>query len=360
MQTETLESIDDLFIDSPPVDPPAILGRSELERWASCPQQAWHVEHRTVSNNSIDAEVGSAVHEIFASAVKSRSEDGATANILKEQITLGAERSRPDIQPRVIASVRRSAWMVANLICHHGNGADRAPEDLIRYDGGIGSHSGQIAADLYPDGADKPAIRLTCELDLLTAGESIEELDLWDWKAGRTWWTAGDVEDSFQFNFYAYLTMRNYPRVNRVNVRIVMSMEAKATSVVTFERQDMPAIEARILSAVRVWQQHSAVADPATVPAWPMPSKCDICPACLSCPLASMPAAEIGGDLEGSIGRLAVLNAATARVEGHLKANVKKSGGDLVYGKLAFGADWPRKTTTAGAMKVYQVGESET
>ena len=169
------------FTDYPPGPAPVILDRSTAERWANCPHQAYHVGRGLVSNGGTDADVGSAVHEILARACHSRHADATPFPEVREFIDFAASESRPDLQPAVVDALRR-CYPIASLLCHLPNGTERHPEDLLRYDGGEGPHAGQLAGDLIEAKGDgsRGAVRLTAEVDLLMAGASSEELELYE------------------------------------------------------------------------------------------------------------------------------------------------------------------------------------
>jgi hypothetical protein len=184
--------------------PPIILDRSTLERWGVvCPHQGWHCDRGGVSSGSTDTVVGDEVHKILAEACRMRQEESTQLRDLVDYMDTAAQVSRPDVQPLVISSLKRAAWPVARLLCQHGNGSDRHPDDLIAYDGGREDRSGQLAADLIPADDERGAVRLTSELDLLLATASEEELDWCDWKGlpldtplptPTGWTTMGEVE----------------------------------------------------------------------------------------------------------------------------------------------------------------------
>jgi hypothetical protein len=91
-----------------------------------------------------------------------------------------AVNSRPDLQPAVVDALRKT-YPIVELLCRQDNGQERAIEDLLRYDGGDGAASGQLASDLIlrpPSDAEEATVRLTAEMDLLMATGSVEELDL--------------------------------------------------------------------------------------------------------------------------------------------------------------------------------------
>lgn len=347
----------DLFVDDEPAapagPPPIILDRSTLERWATCPHQAAQIERGMVTAGGADADSGNAAHEILARACFHRHVNGVDAKGLREFIEDAAVRSRPDVQPDVIAALRR-AFPVAQLLCSHSTGTDRAPEDLLRYDGGSGEHAGQIAGVIVaaPEDGSRGPVLLTCELDLLLASKSAEELELVDWKSGRRHWTATDVEESFQFQFYSWLIFYNYPTVNRVSVRVFLARDGLCTSAVEFtrERHVWP-IQNRLLSAVELYLQHNRT-NVLQVPAWPSPDKCSLCPVANLCATAHAPERDLAVDPEGYLRQYVVLRTAAAKMKRTLTAARKKRGKDFDFGDVKFGSDKP-KTPRAAVCDVY-------
>lgn len=328
--------------------PPVIVDRSSLERSATCPFQSQSVRRKIVTSVGELATVGTEVHNIISEAIRSRCENGTRMNDLRDLIETKAAQSRPDVQPLVIEACRRT-YSIAELICRHqSTGEERDPSDILRFDGGLGKQSGQLATDILPATDERGPIRLTGELDLLMATASAKELDLIDWKSGWKWYTATDTKASFQFQSYAYLVLANYPTVDRVNVTVFMPRYGESTSPVTFERKDMFSIGERIKSAIAIHQEYRDTPMD-EVPAWPEPSKCLICSAVLSCPKASSPEASINIDPEAAIKHLVVLYAAAKKIETSLSVIVRQGiedvrpAGDLVYGNMAYGTEKPKQ-----------------
>lgn len=339
--------IEELFIDEPAPPRLVIIDRSTLERWADCPHAAHLIASGAVSNGGRMAEVGSAVHAIISGAVALRAEHAATPAQMREHIETEAQRSRPDIQPDVIAAMRRTYPLVMAICSQPDSGEPRAPEDLLRYDGGKGARSGQLAADFG-------GVRLTCEVDLLTSTPSPEEVDLWDWKSGWKHWTAMSVLASFQFNFYSYLVLRNYPKVNTVRVRVFMTRTGETTGVVVFRRErDMYPTGARIGQAVELYQRHAGEKSAEDVPAWPSPDKCRVCDAVLVCKVASEPEADVAREPEQAVRQLVVLDARLAHLRKALSAQVRARGEDYKFGDVCYGVGAPKGKPRATACKVY-------
>lgn len=152
------------------------------------------------------------------------------------------------------------------------------------------------------------------------------------------------MKDSFQFPGYAWPILRNYPEVQRVNVRVAMLAENEVTGSVAFERDYMRAIERRIETAVDIIELHGGH-DPEDVPAWPTPTKCLLCDAARHCRLASDYNADVAADPVEAIKRLVALEAAAERVRCALTAKVRKDGKDLIAvvndTQVAFGTGKP-------------------
>lgn len=350
--TDTLQ----MFVDDTPAAaaPVELWDRSTLERYATCPRMAHFVGRRLVSDGSLDADIGNEVHRVLSKAVKARHMDHLGRAELANLIEVEAARSRPDIQPAVIDALRRS-YKISWLLCYHSDTSEgRAPEDIIRYDGGDGEFSGQLGADIEVDG--KPA-RLTCEVDLLMATASPRELELDDWKSGWKHWTGGLVEESFQFQFYSYLIFRVFPSIERNSVKVFMTREGFGTSPVYFDRErDMANIAERIASAVRIARRYSShVLTPGQIAAWPAPARCAICPAAIACADAHKPAADLAKDPQGYLREYMIRSEAVAQMEKNLTAARRQRGSDYVFDGLAFGTEKPPERKVAKRCEFYTV-----
>lgn len=332
----TEQTLLDGFVDESPPDVP-VLDRSTAERYAACPHQGWWLDHNPRLSGNDLTDVGNEVHAILSQVVKARHLDAVRPAELYELVKELAFKSRPDVQPQVIEATRR-AFPIVNLLCYHGEG-ERAPDDILRYDGGAGQHAGQLASDLA---VGEQAVRLTAELDLLIAGASVEEVELTDWKSGWKHWTATAVRDSFQFQFYALLVFLNYPGVNRVNVSIVMTRDGERTSPVTFDRaRHLYAIRARVISAARLFLQYHAARGPEDVDAWPSPAKCSTCDAATVCLRANLQTRELAADPEGYLRDYAAGVARVDQMKAALTTAVRVRGRDLNFGDVAFGIEKP-------------------
>lgn len=344
---------DQLFVeDEAEAQPAIIVDRSTLERWAECPQRAYQSQFVTLNGGPM-AEVGSAVHDIVARVVAARSIGGMSVGNMAGMLVDLAEQSPPHLQPRVLYVLRRSAWKLARLIGYNDVGGERHPDDLLRYDGGEGVHSGQLAAMLDPQMPGVDPITFTGEVDLLCAGPSIREVDLNDWKSGWRWYTAAGIAESFQFQSYAWLIFQNFPSVARVNVRVAMLAEGETSSIVPIDRDDIAAIECRLRSAARLMLEWRATRIATLVPANATPERCAICDVVNRCPLADWDGRE-ASDPAALLRTYAAVEARADRLKTMLTSIVRKQDQDIVADELAFGTGKP-KAARAPSCDLYTV-----
>lgn len=331
-------------------DDATIVDRSTLERWAECPQRGYQASLVTLNAGGM-AEIGTAVHEVVAKVVAQRANAETPPRFLAEMLKEGAEAAPANVQPQVVRVVRRSAWKLSRIIGYTELGAERHPDDLLRFDGGEGERSGQLASVLQVDKDN--AITYTGELDLLCAGPSIHEVDLYDWKSGWKWYTASTIADAFQFQSYAWLIFRNFPSVTRVNVRVAMLGEGELSSIVPIDRELYPVIEERLKSAARDKLAHEGATEASTVPARPTPERCSICSVVHRCPMADHEGQE-ASNADGYLKRYAALTAHAARMKTLLTGMVREKGEDIVSDGLAFGIGKP-KAVRAPACDIYEI-----
>lgn len=323
----------ELTVDAPAL---AIVDRSSLERCDVCPAQAKFVADKRVITASHETDVGNAVHEALGELtteyVESRGQIGVTDLVDTARQLLCA--SRPDIQGDAIAAVRASLWAWAKHI--HGI----HPENVLRWDGGKGDRSGQLAWDI-----DDLKVRVTSEVDFLSTGRAPEVVNETDYKSGRKVWTAADVEDSFQFAMHAWLILENYPEVQLVNIRVWNTRLNSLTYGVHWKRDDLYQLQYRIRSSVQNWLRYRDV--PAEdCPTWPTVEKCQFCPAAALCPAVPADiqrfAADPAGLVETMVATQAKLDALAEIAKGHVTA----TGKDIITASgAAFGIGKPKRQT---------------
>jgi hypothetical protein len=353
-------TIDDIFGGQNPFgeeSPVQILDRSTLERWANCPQQARHVAQRGIDDCSYPTVIGTECHNVIAAAIANVVESDSIVRPHEFADALASTAratARPDVQARVSEIIKRCAWTLGKIIC------ERSTSDIMRFDGGKGKASGQLGWDIAE------GRRVTGEMDLLLATPSREQVELWDWKSGWTHWTATDVSESFQFQTYAWLILKNYPDVQSVSVRVLMLAENEATPEYIFRRDQVRQIEGRLMAAVDMFDlYHDADAD--NVPAWPLPTKCCLCPATKYCRFVHHRIDDVEKNTADAIRKLVVLRAETERIESALTTIVRKDpnvkiGGEIVAEsngeKIAWGVNKPRKPR-AESCDLYEVGSNK-
>lgn len=339
--------LDSIFDSAKASAPAEVIDRSEAERWATCPHSARL--YREQPNAMMDT--GNEVHRIASEIMFARQEFGQHALDLRAMMQDLADKSRPDVQPEVVAIIRRGGWKFIQRICA-ADMAARHPDDLMRYDGGKGERSGQLAADIEVSGR---MMRLTAELDLLMATPSPSELDLDDYKSGRKWWTPSSVRTAFQWQWYSWLIFRNYHDVNRVNVRVHMMREGVITEPVYFDRSDMLTLQKRIVSAVELKIANEGK-PAAEVVAWPDYDKCGTCDSVARCLFAAGDLVDANKEPAKALQQYVVLSAQATRAKSNLSAVVRKTGQDIIDGATAFGVNKPRKTAeTTGIYEIEQL-----
>jgi hypothetical protein len=297
--------------------------------------------------------VGSECHQIVSDTITAHREHAMRAGDFADMLRDKAAKSRPDLQPQIVDRFKAGAWTIATAICCADNGEPRSPEDIMRYDGGEGEHSGQLAYDV-PLG--DTIYRLTGEIDLLV-NISDREVDLSDYKSGYRWWTGTDVRESFQLGaFYPNLVFRNYPEVERINVRVIMPAYADITAAVTITHKDRYAIDQRLSSALATYDKHRRAKRAEDVPCNPLPSRCDLCRYAIKCPMCARSTMGLSESPERLIQELSILSAAVKARETRLDGIVRQTGQDIEFGKLRYGTGKP-KAKRAATCDLYEVGK---
>jgi hypothetical protein len=287
-----------------------VLDRSTLELYATCPAQARLIDAKACVRESSPMLVGTEAHDVFSHTLRTYLSAPHEFNpyevreILVEKM-MGA---RPDVQPQVVDNIRRVIHDWARFIVqdmHHDN--------VLRYDGGDGECSGQLAHDL-----PHLECRVTSELDLLYSGPSPDVLHEIDYKTGFTPHNAKSVKDSFQFQMHAALVFVTYPDIQALETQVWRTFTNQRTYRVVFERRDLMQYMGRITAAAKcamTYRQHP----PAKAPAWPEQSKCGLCPVSHLCPLLECHPSDPVGMLE----KLIVVENAEAELRTKLIAAAK-------------------------------------
>ena len=353
--TATPNIFDELANVTP--EPPALrLDRSTLERYRDCPFRGAACELKLVDTGSDPADSGNEAHDAFAALVYDyiASDGQATIGELVEtSLVRAAGTRRTDLQPDVLDAVRAGVGRIARDIYYRPDGQRRNPADILRFQGGQGKRTGQIAYDIVPGAPGRAAVRLTCELDLLTAGDARDELCLTDWKTGRTNWTPPQVRESFQFRFYSMVIMQVYPDCQRVWVR-VWSPRTGVTGWVEFTRRDAADTGAICLSIIQ--NREEALAKPQEAPCWCNAEKLGRCPALSICPRATATAPMLAADPEAFLEHYAIRQA-QVDADAKLLAAYVREHGPLRSGGWEFGPTKP--STKARPVGLREVKEAE-
>lgn len=323
------------------------LDRSELEAFSLCPASAVISQSKLYVEATDAMNSGQAVHDVISQAIAEWIETQGwiggdqghnQTRYLADWIRGQATMARPDVQPDVMDALKGSAYAIAEFI------AELHPNNIMRFDGGTGRRSGQI-------GWNVPSIGrcITSELDLLVATPSKEVLDEHDWKSGqRRTWTAAEVRNSFQFGLHAWLVLRNYPDVNTLNVTIWPTRNVKSRCSVQFFRNDLQALENRILTAAQYWAAYNGK-PLETVPAWPSAEKCRLCSGAAFCPLE--PPQDVADDPAAYVGALVALGAKIDAMKEAAIAHVELTGRDIITDDgLAFGFNKPIERKARAAL----------
>lgn len=318
---------DDFIIqDIPTVD------RSTLQRYVTCPAQARLIDLGFGRHAGLAAVSGEEVHKAISATVSNyiESHGAMSPQDIREDLERNLRSSRPDVQPDVIAGFNAFSLFVKML-------KDLHPQNILRYDGGEGQRSGQLAADIEHLG-----VRVTAEVDFLHATASPEVLDLHDWKTGQKRYTLDDVADAFQFQVYAWLVFNTYEGVEQVRVTAWNTRFNERTPRIVFKRADLPAINARVIAAAGEWLRNKD-RDADKLIAYPSPEACRLCDVAYRCPEADAEPRQISESVEAYVDQLAAVEAKADAMRKTLSAWVDKTGRDIVTpAGNAFGTQKPK------------------
>jgi hypothetical protein len=314
--------------------------RSDLERWAACPAQAHIVASGKVQTGNAMTASGQEVHDAFSGAITEYVESDRLDWAMSEfadDVLRRLRESRPDVQPDVLDAAANCRWKLADLVLNLN------PRNILKYDGGNGTRSGQLAIDLPAVG-----IRYTSEVDFLHASSSKEVLCLVDWKSGQKVYDADGIWSSFQFQSHAALILENFPKVEAVSVRVFNTRRSTFTRPVEFERKtDLPNIMARIYTAGGIFMANRSK-PLASVPIWPGVDKCSICDARKLCP--SQPPPSVADDAESFVLSIVAVEAKLKAMKMEAAAYVDSMGEDIVTNDgTAFGRCKPPSDRRADA-----------
>jgi len=289
------------------------MDRSTGENYAACPARGWLIEHGHTIDTSDAAASGSEAHGSISRVIASLADLSPSEwmNLSPQELVRAIEAetyaARPDLQPDVIRGLVRSFWVLAKML------ASTRPKDFLRFDGGEGEQSGQLAWPL-----DTVPVTVTSELDLLksclmedpkTLGTYLGGLLEYDWKTGRTHWTQDKVLDSFQFQVHAWLVFNVYPAVNLLSVIVWNTREGRKTLPADFHRARLSQYHARVVSAAELFAKWHGADSEADVPRWPTVEKCGACSAASVCPANGARGFRASTDPAGFVDQMVAISA---------------------------------------------------
>ena len=330
---------------------PHILDRSTLEYWIKCPAQGAAMTSGVAKVNSPAADSGNEVHTVIGDAMRGVADGEFNFANLRDFLYSRIADARPDVQPDAITGLRKSSYDLARWMLYD-QGEPRHPTDFLRYDGGEGEHSGQLSHDIVD--ADGRPVRITTEVDCVMAGNSDEELIEYDWKSGRGLWSATDVKYSFQFGtFHPAILFWNYPQVKLIHIRVWNTRVNQISGVVTFKREWLADMEARMMGGVRAYLAWDADRSKPQ-PCYPAMEKCAWCDASANCHEANAVARDVSVDPVAALRQLIAKDAQVDELRKAMMAHVKKNG-EIVDPETSecFGYDKPKtQRRTAGIYKL--------
>lgn len=306
--------------------------RSTLEVWKDCPMQA-RLKMEAKDLVGIIAVGGEEGHQSVSRMITRALPgwDDISPREFASMLLAELRASRPDVQPDVVEAFQSVAWKIGGLLAEH------TAAHVLRYDGGEGDRSGQLAWECGE-------FLVTSELDLLLATQAKSVLREHDWKSGWKFHDIDSVRDSLQFQLHAVLVLNNYPDCEELDVAVWNTRKGSRLPYVTFPRTKLPQYEARIKSYLNILADYeSAPLD--KVPCWASTEKCRICDVSARCPAVDRPLPADDGELLRK--RIAV-NAHLGAIDAELQARVTKRGKPIEtpdgdeYGK--FGAAKPTMT----------------
>lgn len=196
--------------------------------------------------------------------------------------------------------------------------------------------SGQLDYDFQ---FGRSIVRLTAEMDFLHSTKTPGLLRLYDWKSGWKSWTEQRVEDSFQFQVYAFLVLETYSDIDAVDVLIHDTRKNHTTMPCRFERSDVGRIRLRILSAIGDLLKNRNV-PLENVEARPSREACRLCSAAALCTICDEDIREIAKDPVAAVDKLYAMKRSIEEREKTLKAIcltkdiITPSGNCFGYGRV--------------------------
>jgi hypothetical protein len=328
------------------------LDRSTLERYGNCPMSA-RLAETSVKSVGDAANIGEEAHRAISRTIANYLDSYDTGGVMMSasdlQETLGRElrSARADCLSDAWHVMRSSLWRLPNLL------ETIHPHNILRFDGGTGERSGQLARTI-------PRVGLaTSEIDLLFTppkewGATLREID---WKSGRKIYSEANVRDSFQFRLHACLVFESYPEINTLMVQVFNLRPGILTRPVEFRRSDDITLWAEIQQRAGDWYlNHNK--PPGDAEARPSRDKCRICECAAMCSVVDRDIADVAADPEAAVRWFIAVHAHLAMVKNILKGHVEVTETDIVTSDGdAFGYLSKPSTPRWSANPVYHVSD---
>lgn len=305
-----------------------LIDRSTAERFTNCPRQGWAVMRQKCRDGGPLADAGQVVHDAIAGSVID-SVMGCNETLEEDIRQRMKDTHRLDIYPTIQAAGRRvdvAVDVMANI------------NRLMAYDGGTGATSGQM---MFPVTEELGG---TGEVDLLFQDKS-GVVRLVDWKTGWKKHTKEDIENSFQFRWYAVLVWSSFD-VGDIDVTVANTRWGTSNSVV-FRAEDRKEITDWAHAAVLFAAKHGqSDTEPDPNPEF---KRCLICPYCRQC--------DVADPVDGpSVVQAVAQTKAKYDQMCDMASKIVEESGPIVLEDMAFG--WPTiKEKQAARMRLYNPKE---
>lgn len=287
---------------------PEYYDRATLENYAECPFCADAIAKGLVQDGGELADAGNACHEIIADCLK----DGMDYEELVDLIPDMARQVRPDIQPRVISSLRG----ISKAMRWHDPGKIIAVEK-------------QYASELMPAASRRGPVIATSRLDLLVGSQQPRTIICKDWKTGWKHRTNQEAFDAFQTQCAAWLIWKNYETIDTIHFFYVQTVDGTQAYACLERERDFYNFMTRILSTADLALAESAEA-------WPG-AKCAYCPATHICPECTQEPRDFGGDRSAYLGQYIATQGRLDAMKETMKAYCKDGNRHIDYKERVFG-----------------------
>ena len=293
-----------------------IMQRTELGRYATCPQQAslCREHEKEIETHDVLPTIGSFIHDIAKEAIEFCDEDlQEAADYFAEELP----KIRPDIQPEALRAGRN----LANEFRHV-----RTNRVLL--------YEQPVSRTLMPTAGDRGEVIVTVEPDLVLATYKEDMLIVPDYKTGWKDRSNAEAKDDFQTCVNCWVLFGKYPAINTIRF-VYLNTRLFTRSYAWVERErDEANFESRIFEVARLWLDEADEA-------WPEEKKCSMCPVIKWCKWAEAICKELDGNPKAYVDNTIVLSEllkTRERVIGNATQN-----GRRLYGTEGYFDDSPKK-----------------